>query len=1334
MNLHRISVLICFAWFTIAATATEHHVFRRLETANGMSNNNVKAILKDKEGFLWVGTASGLNRYDGFKFKQYRQPELLKDYLNDIWSLQEDYDGNIWVRSYTYYSVFNREKDAFSAEVPKLLAKYGIKVADQYNIYVDRSKNLWIFTDENIYFYDMPARKLTTIAHSIGPLHSNVGISDNKSTVYILLGNGDICTIDKSSHSTGHIKGPEGMTGTNHIYADYQQGLWIFSDHNDDIFYKKKSSGWTRLQLPNFRLTQSKGIRSIIDDKNGHIWIGTDHNGLHIYNQSNGSIDSFIRDSAMPGALPSNNVSYIYQDPDYTIWFGHNKSGISFCNDTRLQFEDYGFFVSEDITALLLDRNGYLWAGTDGNGLYRKKAGDSSRPEKISSVFNGSIICLDQDMTGTITAGSYGNGIYRISDNNISHFTTANSSLGSDIVWDIQSDKNGNLWIATIEGLQYFVPETGQFISVVGADGAPISTMTLYYDGDQTMYVGTFDGLYTVNINTRHHRHYTSNNRKTQSFDKGIISAILKDKSGQLWIGNSQGITVWNNESDSLYNITPQNGLCNNMVQSLTIDEEGNIWVLTSNGLSIITPHWGNDGKFDYTLRNYTERQGLKSGFFNTNAISTFPDGNMIFGTSNGCVTFYPHKIFKARPGKDLKVIFTGLSVGARSIAVDSVYDGRILLSKSLEKTPPLTFNHNDNLITISFTACDITGEHNLNYQYKLEGLDNEWMSTTDNNVSFASLPPGKYRLLVKACYPDGECSEPSGIDITVRPPFYLTWWAYCIYLLTSALIIYVIYRNLKSRQRRKLIWHKQQIESEQKERINEIKLRFFTNISHDLRTPLTLIMVPLQVLMERTKDEKAKKMLDTMHHNATHLLNLINSLLDLRKLDVGAETLHCSVSDFISFTKSVARAFDDYASSRNIRFTVESNRKELYFGYDQAKIKKVLNNLLSNAFKYTPDGGSVAVKIDSDDSEVRVSISDTGPGITAETKERIFERFFQGEQSEYRTGSGIGLHIASEYIHMHGGEISVADNSPVGTVFTFRLSIRNGACDSESAEPSAPTAPGEHDTHPGQEDIGVSGAPAPGARRPCILLVDDNSEYLEIISNILADEYNVITADNGDKALEIIDKEDISLVVSDVMMPGIDGMELCRRIKTDIRRSHIPVILLTAKSAEEYRIEGLELGADDYITKPFNYQLLKLRIAKFIQLSERNHSIFRNRIEVEPSEITITSLDEKLVEKAIAIVENHIEDSDFSVETLSHELALSRGYLYKKLMAITGKGPAEFIRTIRLKRARQLLAGSQMQIAEVAYKCGFNSPKRFAQNFRNEFGMLPSEFLKSQL
>lgn len=1327
MNPYRFTTILFSLIFTFSIIASERRVFRKLDTNDGMSNDNVKTILKDKTGFLWVGTASGLNRYDGYEFKQYniKAPENeTNDYLDDIWSLQEDADGNIWVKSNKRYSVYNRDKDDFSVDVSELLSNYGIDVPEDYSIYVDRGQNLWILTDSIIHFYDISARNLKSINHSIKPLLANLDISDDPAYLYILLDAGKICKIDKSRLQIGYLQTPASINKVNHIYADFQHGLWLFSDHDNDIYYKNSES-WSKPSLPSANLTQSKGIRCILDDKSGHVWIGTDHNGLYVYNQFKSTMESFIHDSSNSGTLPSNNVSCIYQDADNTIWFGHNKSGVSFCNDNQLQFDNFGLFDTEDITALLIDKCSNLWVGTDGNGLFKKKVGDKNRAEKVQSVFNGSIICLDEDSTGMIYAGCYGNGLYWINGDNVNHFNTKNSPLISEMVWDVHADKTGNVWIATVNGTQYFDPKSGRFMSVVASNGLPINSMSLYYDGDDTMYVGTFDGFYKVDIHTKRHEHCCSNYKKTQLLRQGFVSSILKDASGYLWLGHNRGITVWNTDTDSLYYIDHNDGLCDNMVRAITEDADGHIWVSTSNGVSIISPKWGNDGKFSNNIRNYTKKHGLKSSFFNTNAVAKMPDGNFIFGTSNGCVTFYPKKIFNSRQN-DLNVIFTKLYVRAKPISVDSLYDGRILLKNSLEKTSSLTFDHDDNLITVEFTACDLTNQYNLEYDYKLEGLDNNWLHTGDNKVTFASIPAGKYRLLVRACLPNGECSDASGIDIVIHPPFYLSWWAYAIYILFVIGCFYVICVGVRNKHRQKMAIQKQEFENEQKAKINEIKLKFFTNISHDLRTPLTLIMVPLQILMGRIKDDSTKKMLNTMHQNAMHLLNLINSLLDLRKLEAGAENLHYSHNDIIHFIKATCASFEDYASSRDIKFELDCSLSELSFDFDIQKVKKITNNLLSNAFKYTPDGGHILVSLNRNDKFVTISVADSGEGIDDKTKKHIFERFYQGEQSESKTGSGIGLHIVSEYVHMHGGEISVKDNTPQGSIFTFSIPLQNCGPGTESI------VDGTDDEATDETELQQAYINNPESEKKAnILLVDDNNEYLDIIAGVLSDEYNVLTADNGEKALELLDKENINFIISDVMMPGIDGMELCRRIKSNICWSHIPVILLTAKGAEESRIEGLELGADDYITKPFNYQLLRLRIHKFIELFKRNHKMFNNQIDVAPSEITITSLDEKLVEKAIRIVEDNMEDSDFSVEVLSQELALSRGYLYKKLMAITGKGPAEFIRIIRLKRARQLLSNSQLQIAEVAYKCGFNSPKRFAQNFRNEFGMLPSEFIK---
>jgi signal transduction histidine kinase/DNA-binding response OmpR family regulator len=610
-----------------------------------------------------------------------------------------------------------------------------------------------------------------------------------------------------------------------------------------------------------------------------------------------------------------------------------------------------------------------------------------------------------------------------------------------------------------------------------------------------------------------------------------------------------------------------------------------------------------------------------------------------------------------------------------------------------------------------------------VKYVYQIEGFNNQWMPTLDNKILISSLPSGKYKLLIKACNSDGIWNDnPTVLIINVTPPFYASIWAFILYVILTIWIVVYFIRNREKRHRIKLEQQRIQLDHEKEIHINEMKLRFFTNISHDLRTPLTLIITPLQILLNDTTNDIMRKKLGNIYKNAQQLLTLINSLLDFRKLDVGAETLNLKPDDFVSVVKEIYTTFCVYADERNISFSLLSEIENLSMQFDQDKIQKTITNLLSNAFKYTSDGGNIDLNIYQQDDYVCLSVSDSGSGISNEEKDLVFERFYQAPQKIDKTGSGIGLHIAHGYVALHGGSITVVDNMPVGSIFTFKIPIISvDIVEKEEREEIIDEV---------QEDEYMYRPTS--SKIPKLLFVDDNKDLCEFIEDNLSNDFSVITACNGQDALEKLHKNDVTIVVSDVMMPIMSGTELCKQIKSNIYLSHIPVILLTARTAEEHEIEGLELGADDYITKPFNFNVLKLRIQKFVEWTEKSHQAFSQKIDVSPADITITSLDAKLIEKGIKVVEEHMNDTDFSVEMLGEFLGLSRSHLYKKLMVITGKGPADFIRTIRLKRGRQLLEQSQLQIAEIAYEVGYNSPKRFTINFREEFGISPSEYLRS--
>ena len=586
----------------------------------------------------------------------------------------------------------------------------------------------------------------------------------------------------------------------------------------------------------------------------------------------------------------------------------------------------------------------------------------------------------------------------------------------------------------------------------------------------------------------------------------------------------------------------------------------------------------------------------------------------------------------------------------------------------------------------------------------------NDWVMTDQNYVSFHTLPPGNYTLQLCVCREDGSMSKPCELRISVAPPFYRTTLMYIVYALIVITLLYLQWRNMRKRQQERTEKQRQQMERQKIEQITEMKLQFFTNISHDLRTPLTLIISPLEHIMKKLEDgrtpENMMAQLKNVYKNAQLLLKEVSALLDFRRLDAGGETLNLQSGDIVDHLNSILVSFGDYAEERGIRLSFEHDVDSYVMDYDREKMNKVVYNIFSNALKFTPSGGSVALAFRIDGDNAIISVADTGKGIPDSDKPNIFKRFYQSASNDSsQTGSGIGLHIASDYVQLHKGTISVSDNQPVGSIFTITLPARSGKRTVDGYEPTE------------------------NSQQKTLLIVDDNKDMLQFVSSCMKEDYQVYTATDGAAALELLQREQIDLIISDVMMPGIDGFELCRRVKSDINLSHIPVILLTARTTDVSRIEGLQLGADDYLTKPFNVEVLRLRVQKFIDWEQDNHRQFRQKMDIEPSEITITPLDEQFIQKAIALVEKNISDSEFSVETMAAEVGMARTTLYKKLMAITGLGPAEFIRTIRVKRGKALLETSQMQITEIAYAVGFTTVKSFTMNFKAEYGMTPTEF-----
>lgn len=1314
--------------------AQSKYIFHHLGTNDGLSNNNVKAVLKDSYGFLWIGTESGLNRYDGYGFKIYTMHAGSSTALrtNNIFGLQEDGLGNIWVDiGYNNYMVYKRDKDSFLSDTNRLLLNLGVKSEPNGKVFIDKKGNIWVFNKDKVFFYNIKKKRTSVFKLTVPvPVTQEISIADSNEFLYTIQNESGICwKLDKKSGVLSLIELPDfikqnAINTYNTIYVDSNNGIWLYSGKTDKVFYKKNPiENWKTLGLTSVLKTKTNKIFCIVENLPGQIWIGTDHKGLFIYDKNNDSFENIVSNPWVETNLASNSVQCLYKDNNETIWIGYNKKGLSFYHESFRNFINFRHPQCFDISSIMEDGQGNIWLGTDGNGLFMKeKASGAIRKLPVPNI---SIISMVEDRKKRVWIGTYQNGLFCYDNGKIVQFTTKNSKLTSNNIWSLKKDRFGNIWIGPLGGkIQVLEAESNDFNSVKTPFDDTIITQDMFYDGGDKIYLGTVSGLMLIDVISNKKTLYQGNKKGNQYFSGNQISNVYKDKRGIIWIGNNNGLTILDTKKDTLYFFDKDKGLSDNSIKDITEDNFNNIWVTTSNGLSILTVTSGSNGNYTFSSKNFSIKDGLMDNFFNGHAICKLQNGNIIFGNAEGFTFLNPNKMLE-KDQPMAKVIFTELTVGNNTIQADSYYDGRKLLDLSMPLTSKLNLSYDDKFISLQFTTGDLLNADKVKYLYKIEGFNSQWTPTQGNKIVISSLPTGDYKLLIKACNSDGVWNNvPTELLINVMPPFYFSVWAFIIYaiLIISGVTFFIL--KTKEKHLIELEQHRIQVDHEKEKHINEIKLRFFTNISHDLRTPLTLIITPLQILLKDAANESMRKKLSVMHKNAQQLMALINSLLDFHKLDVGVERLNLKSGDFVGFVNEIYTSFCVYAEERNINLLLFTDIESLTMAFDRDKIQKIFSNILSNAFKYTPDGGTIRIHIKQVNDTVSVSVADTGSGIRNKEKEHIFERFYQAQQEQEKTGAGIGLHIVYEYVNLHGGTINVLDNVPRGSIFTFQIPIKKADLDTEE-EYLAENLLDESAVEEEEASNSIT-------NKKILLFVDDNNDFCEFIKDNLEDAYTVITANNGEEALSLLNKFNVTIIVSDVMMPVMNGIELCKQIKTNIYWSHIPVILLTARTAEEHVMEGLELGADDYITKPFNFDLLKLRIQKFVEWTEKSHVSFSQKLDVSPAEITITSLDENLIEKAIKVVEEYISDADFSVETLSVALGLSRGHLYKKLVAITGKGPTEFIRTIRLKRGRQLLEKSQMQIAEIAYEVGFNSPKRFAKYFREEFGLSPSEYLRN--
>ena len=1253
-------------------------------------------------------------------------------------------DGRFWVNTGRGYVLFDKEQDCFITDVTgfmKNLESGGVPE----QVFVDREGNTCLsVAGEGCYRYKEGGKRLffSYVEHSL-PEHGVTQIAECSDGLLLIYNTGLLVCLDRATLAikwkSDEIKKyiPAGKTIEFSLFVDRDNCIWAYSLMGIWA-YDCGTKSWRTDLTAIWSSRPDVIIHAVAQDIEGRIWVGKDYDGIDVLEKETGKVTSLVAHDDNGRSLPHNTIYDLYADRDGIMWVGTYKKGVSYYSESIFKFNMYEW---GDITCIEQADENRLWLGTNDHGilLWNRSTG-KAEPfwRDAEGQLPNPVVSMLKSKDGKLWVGTFNVGLYCMDGSRVrSYKEGVGNTLASNNVWALVEDDKGRIWIASLGGgLQCLEPVSGTFETYTSSNSALLenNVTSLCWVDNNTLFFGTANqGVGMMDMRTREIKKIQGQSGNVK-LSNDAVNHVYKDSRGLVWIATREGLNVYDTRRHVFLDLSSVAEAKGNFIAAITEDQERNMWVSTSRKVIRVTVASDGKGSYLFDSRAYNSEDGLQNCDFNQRSIKTLHNGIIAIGGLYGVNVFAPDHI---RYNKMLpNVMFTGLSLFDEAVKVGQSYGGRVLIEKELNDVENVEFDYKQNIFSVSFASDNYNLPEKTQYMYKLEGFNNDWLTLPlgVHNVTFTNLAPGKYVLRVKAINSDGYVGiKEATLGIVVNPPFWMSWWAYLLYAVGLVIVLFLARYRMLKREREK--FHLQQIENEvaKNEEINNMKFRFFTNVSHELRTPLTLIISPLEGMLKETTDELQSTRLQLMYRNAQRLLHLVNQLLDFRKGEMSTHQLSLSEGDIISYVHSVCNSFLLMADKKHIQFSFFSGIDTFSMAFDADKVGKIVMNLLSNAFKFTPEGGRVTVMIEhvaGTPDILEIKIADTGIGISDVDKEHIFERFYQAGHKgvEETTGNGIGLSLVRDFVTLHEGEVKVFDNIGMGSVFVIQFPVKHVETQVQLPEETGMPAGDEEDKEMKEE------AREEMERKnfPLLLIVDDNEDFRIFMRYSLELQYRVKLAVNGKEAWEMMQEELPDLVISDVMMPQMDGNELCRLIKQDKRTAHIPVILLTARQNTEAKLEGLQTGADDYVTKPFNMTILVLRIRKLIELS-RYHRVTQGMIDPAPSEIVITSLDEKLIEKAIKYVEDNMSRTELSVEELSRELGMSRVHLYKKLLQITGKTPIEFIRVIRLKRAAQLLRESQLHVSEVAFEVGFNNPKYFSRYFKDEFGVLPSVYQEKE-
>lgn len=1396
----------------------EKIIIKRASAAHGFDISFTWTIYQDRKGFLWIGTGGGLLRYDGIKIKTYKNVQEDGNSLggNTVRVIYEDDFGTIWIG--TAGGGLNRyvyENENFTRYMHNPEDSKSISSNYVYSIQEDKMGNLWIGTESGLNLFNRNIEKFTSyknIPEDTSSLSSNTVTTvfeDSKSNLWVGTIDGGLNLFDRHNkkfirflHDTDDPKSLSHNKVTR-ICEDNFGNLWIstlggglnkLTYENDircPVFIRFKNN-------PNDPASLSENeIASLYIDDNNVMWLGTWGGGLNktisSLNDSHLSFISFKNDADDPYSLSANNVSAIYKDNSGLLWIGTWGGSLDIINLKQKKFRHYyreknnpSSLSANGVMSIFEDKAGIIWIGTWDGGLNKWEIStnkfnhykhSSNNPFSLS---DNTVDAIYEDRSGNFWIGTWNGGLNKFDRTtgkfyHYKHNPRNPSSISDNRILSITEDESGNLWIGTYYGgLNKFEKNRERFNHYKHNPDDPNSLSStdvhsLLIDNSGILWLGTKKGgLSAMDLRTERYTNYKNDPNNINSISINNLSALFEDRSGTLWFGTQDGgINKFNKETGQFKSFKMKDGLANDYVMGILEDDNGNLWISTCNGLS----------KFNIpteTFRNYYVEDGLQGNEFEElAAYREIKTGQLIFGGVNGFNIFYPDSILDNSHIPPVYITDFKLFNNSVPIGVDSL-SGRTILKRSIIDCEEIKLNYSDKVITLEFAALDFQTPNKNRYAYKMEGFDVEWTYTDASKAmaTYTNLDPGEYVFRVKGSNNDGIWNEEGAfLRIIINPPWWRTTWAYIFYVL---LILSIIYFVWKSQLRRIQVKHEVEMsrfEAQKLHEVDEMKSRFFTNISHEFRTPLTLILGPVKQMIEKLNEGKMKDDLSIVHRNANKLLGLVNQLLDISKLESGNMKLQTIPQNFIPLLKALVLSFTSYAERKRITLKFNSTENEIIVYLDRDKIEKIITNILSNAFKFTPDGGRVEVtvarsfsssaghshseldsespiemkklkRVQLDDQEfVEISISDTGIGISKEKMPKIFDRFYQvdGSHTREQEGTGIGLSLTKELVELHKGKIEVESEEGKGTRFTVSIPlgkkhlkpeeiIKPDKDEDKEYEKDKIITEFEEDTKLKAEQK-IDAVLFVKESLPLLLIVEDNLDVRNYIKDNLKIDFRVLEAIDGEdgwnKSIEHIP----DLIVSDVMMPRMDGFKLCEKLKTDERTSHIPVILLTAKAASSDKIAGFETGADDYIMKPFEPDELNARIKNLIEQRKRIQAHFQKEGIFELTKTKITSVDKKFLQKAFEIITKNISDTSFTIETFAENLHVSKSLLHKKIVSLTGEPPVELIRRIRLKKAAELIEKNFGNLSEIALEVGFNNPAYFSECFKKQFGVSPSHY-----